>query len=217
MACVTDSGQRFYHCKMVQVFHILRCELLGEINGAQSLPLLLMIRQLGLFSCKRQVSKFEQHTPDPEPPPQPKIRPPPIPQIPRFMGPTWGPSGADRTQVDPMWAPWTLLSGPIFLLLFKRRRITSMWNADCLVLFCRHMLFRIYIITKLGWHQIWNSFPAILYTLHFLKLHPTKTNARIQQNKFHVCKYFYDCDIQLKIGQAKSEMKQNKFYYKNMG
>ena len=31
--------------------------------------------------------------------------------IARFMGPTWGPSGADRTQVGPMWAPWTLLSG----------------------------------------------------------------------------------------------------------
>ena len=31
--------------------------------------------------------------------------------IARFMGPTWGPSGADRTQVGPMLAPWTLLSG----------------------------------------------------------------------------------------------------------
>ena len=29
----------------------------------------------------------------------------------RFMGPTWGPSGADRTQVGRMLAPWTLLSG----------------------------------------------------------------------------------------------------------
>ena len=28
-----------------------------------------------------------------------------------FMGPTWGPPGADRTQGGPMWAPWTLLSG----------------------------------------------------------------------------------------------------------
>ena len=27
------------------------------------------------------------------------------------MGPTWGPSGADRIQVGPMLAPWTLLSG----------------------------------------------------------------------------------------------------------
>ena len=33
------------------------------------------------------------------------------PQIAKFMGPTWGPSGADRTQVGPMLAPWTLLSG----------------------------------------------------------------------------------------------------------
>ena len=31
--------------------------------------------------------------------------------IARFMGPTWGPSEADRTQVGPMMAPWTLLSG----------------------------------------------------------------------------------------------------------
>ena len=29
----------------------------------------------------------------------------------RFLGPTWGPSGADRTQMGPMLAPWTLLSG----------------------------------------------------------------------------------------------------------
>ena len=28
-----------------------------------------------------------------------------------FMGPKWGPSGADRTQMGPMLAPWTLLSG----------------------------------------------------------------------------------------------------------
>ena len=31
--------------------------------------------------------------------------------IARFMGPTWGPSWADKTQVGPMLAPWTLLSG----------------------------------------------------------------------------------------------------------
>ena len=28
-----------------------------------------------------------------------------------FMGPAWGPPGANRTQVGPMLAPWTLLSG----------------------------------------------------------------------------------------------------------
>ena len=33
------------------------------------------------------------------------------------MWPTWGPSGADRTQVGPMLAPWTLLSGFVTLCL----------------------------------------------------------------------------------------------------
>ena len=32
------------------------------------------------------------------------------------MEPTWGSSGADRTQVGPMLAPWTLLSGRLYLL-----------------------------------------------------------------------------------------------------
>ena len=31
--------------------------------------------------------------------------------IARFMEPAWGPLGADRTQVGPMLAPWSLLSG----------------------------------------------------------------------------------------------------------
>ena len=31
--------------------------------------------------------------------------------IAKFMGPTWGPSGADWTQMGPMLAPWILLSG----------------------------------------------------------------------------------------------------------
>ena len=35
--------------------------------------------------------------------------------IARFMGSTWGPSGADRTQVGPMLVPWTLLSGQLFI------------------------------------------------------------------------------------------------------
>ena len=37
--------------------------------------------------------------------------------IARFMGPTWGPSGADRTQVGPVLAPGTLLSGMFFVCL----------------------------------------------------------------------------------------------------
>ena len=40
-------------------------------------------------------------------------------QISRFMGPSWGPSGADRTQVDPMLAPGTLLSGELKMFFMK--------------------------------------------------------------------------------------------------
>ena len=40
-------------------------------------------------------------------------------QIAKFMGPTWGPPGADRTQVGPMLAPWNLLSG-CFQMSYRR-------------------------------------------------------------------------------------------------
>ena len=38
-----------------------------------------------------------------------------VPLIARFMGPTWGPPGADRTLVGPMLAPETLLSGTLLI------------------------------------------------------------------------------------------------------
>ena len=45
-----------------------------------------------------------------------------VSQIARFTGgQTWGPSGANRTQVGPMLAPWTLLSGVSFY--------SSCWNS----------------------------------------------------------------------------------------
>ena len=36
-----------------------------------------------------------------------------LPQIAKFMGPTWGPPGSCQPQMGPMLAPWTLLSGII--------------------------------------------------------------------------------------------------------
>ena len=39
------------------------------------------------------------------------------------MEPTWGPSGADRTQVGRMLAPWTLLSGLLMWLFCLHRQI----------------------------------------------------------------------------------------------
>ena len=53
--------------------------------------------------------------------------------IARFMGPIWGPSGADGTQVGPMLAPWTLLSGllssSLLLLLLTRSVSVSLLSS----------------------------------------------------------------------------------------
>ena len=49
--------------------------------------------------------------------------------IARFMGPSWGPSGADRTQVGPMLAPRTLLYGyscRLYILMVPSK--TSRYN-----------------------------------------------------------------------------------------
>ena len=50
------------------------------------------------------------------------------PLIARFVGPTWGPPGADRTQVDPMLATRTLLSGTVlawWIWMKRKERITT--------------------------------------------------------------------------------------------
>ena len=42
------------------------------------------------------------------------------PQIAKFMGPKWDPPGSCRSQMGPMLAQWTLLSGTVY---FKSRRV----------------------------------------------------------------------------------------------
>ena len=49
-----------------------------------------------------------------------------------FIGPTWGPSGADRTQVGPMLASWILLSDCLFFLDYYMFYI----SVDPAVFFC---------------------------------------------------------------------------------
>ena len=58
-------------------------------------------RSRGHYDVIVMMDHFGQH---------PHKRQPIAPLIARFMGPTWGPSGADKTQVGPLLAPWTLLS-----------------------------------------------------------------------------------------------------------
>ena len=61
--------------------------------------------------------------------------------IARFVGPTWVPPGADRTQVGHMLAPWTLLSG-----LFYDQTWT-LANDACLMKIIRYRASRL-TITK---------------------------------------------------------------------
>ena len=56
-------------------------------------------------------------------------------QIARFMGPAWGPPGSCRSQMGSMLAPWTLLSGCIYILRMH------MWVGAYSLVFRRFYLF----------------------------------------------------------------------------
>ena len=66
--------------------------------------------------------------------------------IARSLGQTWGPSGADRTQVGPMMTPWTLLSWMISVpykeypkhFVIPQLGTYSIWQSDW-VSTCREM------------------------------------------------------------------------------
>ena len=91
------------------------------------------------------------------------------PQIARFMGPTWGPSGADRTQVGPMLALWALLSGGytaitqlgLWFLKYITRRCTVGW-----------------------WDMKWKSHPRMYLSLWSIRKH---------QGRFEMYVYVYLC------------------------
>ena len=53
--------------------------------------------------------------------------------IAKFMGPIWGPPGPCRPQMGPMLAPWTLLSGVVWMNTAKP---SIYYHSLCLVLFC---------------------------------------------------------------------------------
>ena len=85
------------------------------------------------------------------------------PLITRFMGPTWGPSGADRTQVGPMLAPWILLSRSVqdggissaLTILVPNHCMlwTQLWSVYCV-------------------YQ-WTCLPSFVYTCLLTKFTPT--------------------------------------------
>ena len=81
--------------------------------------------------------------------------------IARFMGPTWGPPGADRTQVGPMLAPSSSLSGIL---------VTKSWHVVVIVFLFINNFVHIFtdLIQNGQWgfkisHSSWrhNTLPAI--------------------------------------------------------
>ena len=92
----------------------------------------------------------------------------------RYMGPTWVPPGADRTQVGPMLAPWILLSGTcITAMLTHGGRVTHICVSKLTIISSDNGL-------SPGWHQAiiwtnagiwwirtsWTNFSEILSEIH---------------------------------------------------
>ena len=114
---------------------------------------------------------------------------PTVSLIARFMGPTWGPSGADRTQVGPMLAPWILLSGmptvtrqqPQFTVcrchLYANSICFCVWVICflffvvlfCFVLFCFLFLFSLFFFSFFGgWCLFFVMFSGLFFLFVFL-------------------------------------------------
>ena len=74
-----------------------------------------------------------------------KIPPGQITLVARFMGPTWGPPRSDKTQVGPMWATWTLLSGKPWINMNKIN------TTCCSSLFMYHTWWEYHSGTPLVW------------------------------------------------------------------
>ena len=61
-------------------------------------------------------------------------------QIAGSMGPMWGLPGADRTQVGPMLAPWTLLSGMCTIMIWLEILIDSVSHSVYVLWWCHNRL-----------------------------------------------------------------------------
>ena len=93
--------------------------------------------------------------------------------IARFMRPTWGPSGADKTQVGPMLALWTWLSGIYFFyylfnnFLSTNRQLTLLYrySAPFYYAWCVFVSF-----AQTGMPLFMPSLYNILYSSHFALL-----------------------------------------------
>ena len=107
------------------------------------------------------------------------------------MGPTWGLSGADRTQVGLMLAPWTLLSGSMLV------RAPDVY--DCFLMFNKwttlnadsHMTFNTCIYERVdGWVGGWIKTHTFLILRIHIWLHSRRLNIVALCATESVCSYY---------------------------
>ena len=86
--------------------------------------------------------------------------------IARFTGPTWGPPGADRTQVGPMSAPWSLLS-EVWCTARRVCIIGDTFLSGCgLVLPCLASSCVVWVYGKLQHIYFFNKYEYPFHNLH---------------------------------------------------
>ena len=88
--------------------------------------------------------------------------------IARLMGPSWGPSGADRTQVGPMLAPWPLLSGTVFRFPMVHQGVKNFVLAQVLKfwVFLMNCIWFRENFTKILWSYWQINLPQALWAMH---------------------------------------------------
>ena len=96
--------------------------------------------------------------------------------ITRFMGPTWDPPGANRTQVGPMLAPWILLSGSCHEILTYRTpcckilqfHVSNMQSGCICINHKKCMAHLSFPLWSVGWEK---------KQVELWLIHPTKTDV----------------------------------------
>ena len=66
-----------------------------------------------------------------------------IPQIAKFMGPTWDPPGSCRPQLGPMLAPLTLLSGTV--IKYNAFKFLGSFDVEPLLGFSSYAIFQVHL------------------------------------------------------------------------
>ena len=103
------------------------------------------------------------------------------PQIAKFMGPTWGPPGSCRSQMGPVLALWTLLSGKT-ILICQKSAVLGIWN----VTLCQY-------ICGWGTHWLCSCMPRTVFCIRvisdsysFLR-HPRSIPIWIGTEHYGIC------------------------------